>query len=181
MITIVSGIPHSGTSMMMQMLKAGGLELLVDNTGGCFEFEKVRQLRRDKTWIDQAEGKVLKVITQLLPDLPADRKYKVILMNRDYDEVLASQSAMLKRRGESGAITQAEELKGAFEKHRQQMRAWLKQRTCFEVLEAHYAEAVKNPRAQAEAIVKFLGVPLDIDAMAQSVSRELYRQVGNNT
>lgn len=185
MITIVSGIPRSGTSMMMQMLKAGGLELLVDNERkadednprGYFEFEKVKQLRRDKTWIDQAEGKVLKVITQLLPDLPADRKYKVILMNRDIDEVLASQSAMLKRRGESGGIAQVEELKSVFEKHSIQMRLWLKQRPCFQVLEVQYAEAVKNPRTKAEAIAKFLGVPLNIDAMAQSASRKLYRHV----
>jgi hypothetical protein len=184
-ITIVSGIPRSGTSMMMQMLKAGGLELLVDNERkadddnprGYFEFEKVKQLRHDKTWINQAEGKVIKVITQLLPDLPADRKYKVILMNRDIDEVLASQSEMLKRRGESGAIAQIEELRGAFEKHSAQMGVWLKQRACFDVLEVQYAEAVENPRAQAEAIVKFLGVPLDINAMIQSVSRKLYRHV----
>ena len=188
MITIVSGIPRSGTSMMMQMLKAGGLEPLVDNERkadddnprGYFEFEKVKQLRRDTTWIDQAEGKVLKVITQLLPDLPADRKYKVILMNRDLDEVLASQSEMLKRRGESGAIAQIEELRGAFEKHVVQMRLWLKQRPCFEVLEIHYAEAVKDPRTQAEAIAKFLGRPLNIDAMVQSVSRKLYRHVKGN-
>jgi hypothetical protein len=185
MITIVSGIPRSGTSMMMQMLKAGGLELLIDderkadddNPRGYFEFEKVKQLRHDKTWIAQAEGKVIKVITQLLSDLPADRKYKVILMNRDIDEVLASQSEMLKRHGESGVIAQIEELKGAFEKHSAQMAVWLKQRPCFEVLEVHYAEAVKNTRAQAEGIAKFLGVSMDIDAMTQSVSRKLYRQV----
>jgi hypothetical protein len=185
MITIVSGIPRSGTSMMMQMLQAGGLELLVDNERkadddnprGYFEFEKVKQLRRDKSWIGQAEGKVVKVITQLLPDLPSDRKYKVILMNRDIDEVLASQSEMLKRRGESGAIAQIEELKGAFEKHSTQMGIWLRQRECFDVLEVRYADAVTNPRAQAEAVVKFLGMSLDIDAMVQSVSRKLYRHV----
>jgi hypothetical protein len=189
MITIVSGIPRSGTSMMMQMLKAGGLELLVDNERkadddnprGYFEFEKVKQLRHDKSWIEQAEGKAVKVITQLLSDLPPDRKYKVILMNRDIDEVLASQSEMLKRRGESGAIAQIEELRGAFEKHRTQMGIWLRQRACFEVLEVHYAEAVKNSRAQAEAIAKFLGVPLDIDAMVESVSRKLYRHVKTST
>ena len=180
MITIVSGIPHSGISMMMQMLQAGGLELLVDNPG-CFDFEKVQKLRHDKTWIDQADNKVVKVITQFLPDLPADRKYKVILMNRDFDEVLASQSKALKRRGESGVITQAAELKGNFEKYLLQMRAWLKQRSCFEVLEVDYAKAVKNPREQAEAIAKFLGVRLDIAAMVQSVSRKLYRQVRNDT
>jgi hypothetical protein len=185
MITIVSGIPRSGTSMMMQMLKAGGLEPLVDNQRkadddnprGYFEFEKVKQLRRDKTWLDQAEGKAVKVITQLLADLPPDRKYKVILMNRDIDEVLASQSEMLKRRGESGAIAQIEELRGAFEKHSAQMGIWLKQCAYFDVLEVQYAEAVKNPRAQAEAIAKFLGLPLNVEAMTQSVSRKLYRHV----
>lgn len=185
MITIVSGIPRSGTSMMMQMLKAGGLDPLADhlrkadddNPQGYFELEKVKRLRQDKSWISEAEGKVVKVITQLLPDLPADRKYKVILMNRDLDEVLASQSEMLKRRGESGAIAQVDDLKISFEKHIEQMRTWLKQCRHFEVLEIHYADTVKDPRPQAEAIARFLGVPLDIDAMARSVNRKLYRQV----
>lgn len=166
MITVVSGIPHSGLSMMMQMLQAGGLEWLVEHTGA----GKMERLRHDKTWIDQAENKVITVITPLLSDLPADRKYKVILMHRDFDEVLASQSDMLKRRGESGAITEADELKGAFEKHRMQMRAWLEQRPCFEVLEVNYAEVVTNPKMQAEAIAKFLCMPLNIDAMIRSVS-----------
>ena len=167
MITIVSGIPHSGLSMMMQMLQAGGLELLVDTPGAGFDFEKVQGLRRDKTWIGQAENKVVKVITQFLPDLPADRKYKVILMIRDYDDVLVSQSNELKQRGESGVITQAADLKGNFEKHLVQMRAWLKQRECFEVLEVGYAKVLKSPRKQAEAIAKFLDAPLNIEAMVR--------------
>ncbi len=165
MITVVSGIPHSGLSMMMQMLQVGGLELLVDESWDGFE------PRRDKTWIDQAEGKAVQVIIQRLPDLLADRKYKVILMNRDFDEVLAEQSEMLKARGESGVITEAGELKGYFEKHRLQMRAWLRQRPYFEVLDVDYAKAVKSPRKQAEAIAKFLGVPLDVDAMVRSVGK----------
>lgn len=170
MITIVSGIPHSGISMMMQMLQAGGLELLVDSPAG-YDFEKVQKLRHDKTWVDQADNKVVKVIMQFLPDLPADRKYKVILMNRDFDEVLASQSEALKQRGESGVITQAEELRGNFEKHALQMRAWLKQRSHLEVLDVDYAKAVKNSRKQAETIAKFLGVPLNVEAMVQSVKK----------
>ena len=172
MITVVSGIAHSGLSTMMRMLQAGGLELLVDPSGAVFDFEKVQRLRRDKSWIGQAENKVVKVITQFLPDLPADRKYKVVLMIRDYDEVLISQSNELKRRGESGVITQAADLKGNFEKHLLQMRAWLEQRSCFEVLEVDYAQVLKNPRPQAEAIAKFLGAPLDVEAMVRSMNQK---------
>lgn len=165
MITVVSGIPHSGLSMMMQMLQAGGLEVLVDKSWDGFE------PGRGKTWIDQAEGKAVQVIIQRLPDLPADRNYKVILMNRDFDEVLAEQSEILKARGESGVITQAGELKGYFEKHRLQMRAWLKQRPHFEILEVDYAKAVKSPRKQAKIIAKFLDAPLDVEAMVRCVNR----------
>src|SRR5687768_1736541 len=107
-ITVVSGLPRSGTSMMMKMLEAGGLEPVVDhvrkpdedNPKGYYEFERVKALENDREWLPEAKGKFVKVISMLLRHLPADHRFKVIFMQRNMPEVLASQKKMLVRRGE---------------------------------------------------------------------------------
>src|SRR5579872_1312474 len=106
-VTIVSGLPRSGTSMMLRMLAAGGLPILTDgvrtpdedNPHGYLEWEGVKSLARDASWVASARGKGVKVIYYWLRDLPRDCRYRVIFMRRDLDEVLASQAAMLERRG----------------------------------------------------------------------------------
>lgn len=108
-VVIVSGLPRSGTSMMMSMLKAGGMELLVDsqrkadddNPKGYYELEKVKNLRHDNSWLNEASHKAVKVISILLYQLPEDIRYKIIFIKRNLDEVLASQQLMLERRGNS--------------------------------------------------------------------------------
>jgi hypothetical protein len=185
MITIVSGLPRSGTSMMMQMLNAGGLPALADgfrtadedNPQGYFEFEKVKQLKSDATWLAQAEGKAVKVVTQLLVDLPADRRYKVLFMHRNLDEILASQSQMLGRRGQPGANIPPDKMKGVFERHLEQVTAWLAKQPCFDVLPVQYAEVVRQPLDHAKAVAAFLNRPMDVEKMAASVSAKLYRHV----
>ena len=117
-VTVVSGLPRSGTSLMMQMLAAGGVELLIDqirradadNPRGYFELEAVKRTRQDASWLDDAAGKAVKVIHLLLRDLPDDREYRVVMMSRDLDEVLASQQAMLARSGKKGANLPPERL-----------------------------------------------------------------------
>jgi hypothetical protein len=185
MIIIVSGLPRSGTSMMMQMLNAGGVPTLADgsrkadedNPQGYFEFEKVKQLKSDTSWLAQAEGKAVKVITQLLADLPTDRQYKVLFMRRDLDEILASQIQMLRRRSQPGADIPPEKMKGVFEKHLEQVTAWLSRQPGFDVLPVQYAEVVRRPFEQAKAVAAFLNRPMDVEKMAASVSAKLYRNV----
>ena len=171
--------------MMMQMLNAGGLPTLADgsrkadedNPQGYFEFEKVKQLKSDATWLAQAEGKAVKVITQLLVDLPADRRYKVLFMRRDLDEILASQGQMLRRRGQPGADIPPDKMKSVFEKHLEQVTAWLSKQPGFDVLPVQYAEVVRRPLDQAKAVAAFLNRPMDVEKMAASVSAKLYRHV----
>ena len=108
MIVVVSGLPRSGTSLMMQMLQAGGMPLLIDdlrpadtdNPNGYWEYEPVKRLQQDNSWIPQAEGKAVKVVSALLQYLPPQHTYKIIFMQRPMQEVLASQTVMLERRGE---------------------------------------------------------------------------------
>src|SRR5262245_3326165 len=111
LITIVSGLPRSGTSLMMQIIKAGGLPALTDevraededNPRGYLEFERVKKLRQDQAWLNDARGKAVKMVHLLLYDLPQDRQYQVVFMRRDLREVLASQKRMLVRQQKAGA------------------------------------------------------------------------------
>ena len=187
MITIVSGLPRSGTSMMMQMLRAGGMPLLADeqrkadddNPLGYFEFERVKKLKTDASWLDQAEGKAVKVITQLLPDLPPGRDYYTIFMLRDLDEVLRSQREMLVRRGQSGAALSDDKMKDIFSKHLERTQSWLSAQPNFKVLSVRYAEVIRQPLDQARNVAAFLGGSLDADKMAAAVNAQLYRNVHN--
>ena len=183
-IVIVSGLPRSGTSMMMQMLAAGGLPVLADgvrvadedNPRGYFEFEQVKQTKRDPSWLDQAPGKVVKMVHVLLHDLPTDRPYRVILMRRKMGEVLKSQEAMLARSGKDGAALPPDKIASIFEKQMVKVIATMQELECFSLLEVWHDKVLDQPLAQAEAISEFLGGALDANAMASVVDPQLYRQ-----
>ena len=182
-VLVVSGLPRSGTSMAMQMIHAGGVEALTDqerqadadNPRGYFEYERVKALRNDKTWLDEAQGKVVKIIHMLLLELPTDRPYKVVFMERELGEVLASQSKMLERLGRSGAALAPARLRAVYEAQLKQVHAHLAAHACFEVLRVPYADAVAQPAAQAARIQAFLGGGLTLDAMVAAVDPSLQR------
>ncbi len=185
-ITIVSGLPRSGTSMMMKMLEAGGIEILTDNLRtadednpkGYYEFEAVKQLEEDQEWLPDAQGKVVKIISQLLQPLPQDYKYKVIFMRRKMEEILASQKQMLIRRGEPTDAVGDETIAGLFQKHLSRVEAWLAEQSNFEVLYVHYSEALGKPAEIAEQINEFLGGFLEVEQMKSVVDTSLHRQRG---
>ena len=182
-IVIVSGLPRSGTSLMMQMLVAGGIPALTDsqraadddNPRGYLEFERVKQLKTDKAWLDHAHGKVVKIIHLLLMDLPSDREYRVIFMRRDLNEVVRSQSKMLERSGRKGAALPPEKLMDIFRSQVNAVKAWLAAKPNFRLLEVNYAAVVADPAREAAAINAFLGGSLDELAMVRSVDPSLYR------
>jgi hypothetical protein len=183
-VTIVSGLPRSGTSLMMQMLQAGGMKLLTDerraadqnNPRGYFEYEAVKRSGADVSWLELAGGRVVKVIHLLLRHLSADRPYRVIFMMRDMQEVIASQRAMLKARGRSGARIPDDKLSAVFEQQLVEVRQWLAERPNFRVLYVNYCDVLGDPCAAAQTIALFLGGRLDVSAMAGVVDRTLYRQ-----
>lgn len=183
-ITIVSGLPRSGTSMMMQMLEAGGMAILTDslreadfdNPKGYYEFERVKQLPKgDHVWLEQAQGKAVKVITALLEHLPPDHHYKVIFMRRRMAEILASQRQMLVRRGEDPDKADDEELARLFEKHLQKVEGWLVAQPHVDVLDVDYNAVLADPIPHVRRINAFLGGFLDEEAMVAAVDAELYR------
>jgi sulfotransferase family protein len=183
-IVIVSGLPRSGTSMMMKMLEAGGVPIMtdsirtadVDNPKGYYEYERVKELEKetDKSYIRDGRGKALKVISFLLKELPDDNFYRIVFMRRDLGEVISSQNKMLDRRGES-SIDDDEMMAEAYRNHLAAVRILARKRSNFEILEVRYDAAVKQPKDAARAVNQFLGGTLDEAAMVAAVDAELYR------
>ena len=183
MITIVSGLPRSGTSLMMQMLVAGGMTPLsdgervadVDNPRGYLEWERIKTLPQDPGCIAESEGKVVKVISRLLLSLPASYEYRVIFMQRPLPEVLASQDEMMRRRGTYKEAANPAAMAAAFEKHLREVYAWLDGKSYVKCIFVSYHDALKQPELISRKIGEFLGIPLNAEAMKQQVDASLYR------
>jgi len=184
-IYIVSGLPRSGTSMMMKMLESGGLEILTDNIRtadesnqkGYYEFEQVKKLKEgDFDWLAKAQGKVVKVISALLEYLPNQYQYKIIFMHRNMDEVLASQRQMMVRDGKPDDKVPDEKLAELYENHLKKTESWLEQQPNMSVLNAIYNQILHNPEAAINQIDQFLGGNLNTKQMLQVVDRNLYRE-----
>jgi len=183
MITIVSGLPRSGTSLMMQMLVAGGMTALsdgerradTDNPRGYLEWERIKQLPNDPACISEGEGKVLKVISRLLLSLPAGHEYRIIFMQRPLPEVLASQDEMLRRRGTYKEGADPAPISAAFDKHLREVFAWLEGKPYVKTLRVAYHDVLSGPREIGAQLAEFLGIPLDVAAMTRQVDASLYR------
>lgn len=183
-VVVVSGLPRSGTSMMMKALEAGGLAPVTDqqrtadedNPKGYYELERVKQMDKgDTTWLADAQGKVVKVISALLEHLPAGYQYKVVFMRRNMDEILASQKKMLERRGEPTDRVSDEDLTRLFNKHLQKVETWLRAQPNFAVLYVDYNAMLADPEPFVRQINQFLGGNLDEGKMATVVDPNLYR------
>ncbi len=183
-ITVVSGLPRSGTSMMMKMLEAGGIPPITDelreadedNPKGYYEFERVKQMDQGDTgWVVGSRGKVIKVISALLKHLPPGEQYRVVFVRRNMPEILASQRKMLIRRGEDPDKMDDAQMAMLFEKHLKQIDEWLKAQPNFRVLYVHYSDVLADPRPQIATINEFLGGNLNTQAMAEAVDPGLYR------
>jgi len=183
-ITIVSGLPRSGTSMMMQMLAAGGLPVLADerrgadsdNPRGYYEFEAVKSLARDASWLANARGRAVKIVSALLVHLPDGFDYRVIFMRRPMPQILASQNAMLDRLGHSGPRSEDSRLADLFARHLEEVDAMLARRPAIARIDVDYVAVIDAPLRVADAVSAFLGGTLDPARMAAAVAPELRRQ-----
>ncbi|MCK5863460.1 MAG: sulfotransferase family protein [Candidatus Hydrogenedentes bacterium] len=194
-IVIVSGLPRSGTSMMMRMLEAGGIPPFTDtlrqadpdNPRGYYEYEPVKRLDQDASWMGSAAGHALKVISSLLKYLPPHHNYSVIFVNRAVEEILASQQAMLHRRVKQGEIDpttitpqrldqENEVLFQTYTRHVQQTHHWLMAQKNINTLIVEHRGTLENPITTAQQINSFLVEELDTTAMANAVEKQLYRQ-----
>ena len=182
-IVVVSGLPRSGTSMMMKMIAEGGIAVVedgirekdIDNPNGYFEFEIVKKLPEgDFTWLENANGKVVKVISYLLQYLPSQYSYKVLFMEREITEVLASQQKMLDNRNESNPV-EDEKIKQDFQGHLKDIKAWLIRQPNIETLYINFNNLMADPKPYCDKIVEFLNMPLDADRMLDVPNKNLYR------
>jgi len=189
-IVVVSGLPRSGTSMMMRMLEAGGLAILadgersadIDNPKGYFELERIKHLEHetDKSYLRAARGKAVKVISFLIKELPDENDYRVLFMRRDLDEVLTSQQKMIDRLARPDADAGADAMKEAFRNDIARVRVLGRSRPNFELIEIRYQDAVADPAAASRAVNEFLGGQLDEAAMRAAVEESLYRNRGSS-
>lgn len=183
-VIIVSGLPRSGTSMMMRMLEAGGVPVLVDNLrtadednpNGYYEFEPVKEVREDASWLRDAQGRAVKMVYRLLYDLPAHGSYRVIFMTRKLDEVIASQNTMLQRNGKGSDDLSGEQLADIYRKQLLEARTWLDGRPNFEVQYVDYGDALNDTQRVADELNQFLHGGLNTNAMLEVPNPSLYRQ-----
>ena len=183
-LTIVSGLPRSGTSMAMRMIDQGGIPALIDeirradddNPKGYYEFEPVKQTKKDASWLATAAGKVVKMVYRLLYDLPNTHQYRVVFMKRRLEEVIASQNVMLERRGKAGGSLSDEQLLATFRKEIEKVEQWLREQPNFETLYVMYNEVLEDAGPAVNAINEFLGGNLDTATMRAVVDQSLYRQ-----
>lgn len=182
-IIVVSGLPRSGTSMLMKMLVEGGVPVLTDsirtadedNPNGYFEFEPVKQLVDGKIhWLANADNKAIKIVSALLEYLPPDHHYKILFMDREIKEILASQRKMLSRRSEEPKISDAE-MEAQFHKHLADTKYWLARQPNMDILYVDYNKLMSSPDSYCQAIANFIAVPMDISKMRSVPNDRLYR------
>ena len=183
-ITIVAGLPRSGTSMLMQMLAAGGIAPLTDglrlpdsdNPRGYWEYEPATRLSQDQNWLAEARGKVVKIALPLLSYLPRGENYRIVIIERDPAEVIASQRVMIERLGRVGGSLDDEALAKEYRRQRATIVRWLDARPDVAVLALQYNAVLAGAAATAERIGSFLSVPFDSVAASASVDPSLRRQ-----
>ncbi len=182
-ITIVTGLPRSGTSMMMQMIDRGGIEALIDNLRtadednpkGYYEFEPVKKTKEDASWVPTAMGKVVKLVHLLLLDLPLDQPYRVVFMRRNLDEVIKSQNIMLDRNAKGGGELPADKIIAVFKAQLDKVYRYLAEHDNFKMLEVNYNDMLADPPPIVSKINSFLDGSLDEEAMLAVIDPTLYR------
>jgi len=179
---IVSGIERSGTSMMMQILRAGGLPTSFDdlrkadesNPKGYYELEggKIINKIMDGTFpIDEYKGKFIKITAFGLMYLPQGH-YKVIYMERNLEEVLDSMEKMAKINDED-----REETKESFKKLNEKVKKSIQSREDVDVLFVNYNEILVSPEENIKRVCDFIVLPdTTVKEMIDAVDKRLYRQ-----
>ncbi len=182
-LTIVSGLPRSGTSMMMRMLEAGGIPVMTDhirtpdddNPNGYYELEAVKQTKVDPSWLNGSEGKAVKMVYRLLYDLPMERSYRVLFMVRNLNEVLESQKVMLERKGLAGDGPKNEQLMDLFCSELNAFYDWVGRQNHIRLMKVDYNRMQEEAASELQRVNEFLGGTLDVEAMKSVVDGSLYR------
>ena len=182
-IIVVTGLPRSGTSLMMQILQSIGIRIFTDNQRrpdtsnpkGYFEHELVKTIENDSSWITDAKGKAIKIVSPLLIYLPKDYNYKVIFMNRDFNELILSQEKMLTISAMRNSKNDIENLKHIFDKDINQAKNWTKENPKCKFVEISFAKLIENPKSEITKINEFLEINADLKDAIKIIDKSLYR------
>ncbi|MCA9258259.1 MAG: sulfotransferase family protein [Planctomycetales bacterium] len=187
-IIIVSGMPRSGTSLMMRMLALGGIPVLTDNCRpadsdnphGYFEYEPVKRLQHDASWLPRARGRAVKIVAPLLAYLPEDARRRIIWMERSLDEIMLSQQAMLRRSGQPAPPQElvrkalARQATQILQRLHADSRSSADPRSS--VVAIDFRRVIDDPHETASRLCEYLNFELDVESMATAVDPTLYRQ-----
>lgn len=182
-VLIVSGLPRSGTSLMMQFLDAAGIPILHDalrepdsnNPQGYYEYTPVRRLREDTSWMPQAVGKAVKIVAPLLPFLPNGYTYRIVFMERQLEEVARSQQSMLGRIGKAGGGLDEAEWVTQYGRLLEQVFAHIEAKG-YPLLTIPHRDCVQAPENVAEVLGSFIGTIIEPETLTRVVQPELYRE-----
>lgn len=186
-ITIVTGLPRSGTSMMMRMLEAGGIEVATDNLrtadtdnpNGYYELEVVKNIKDDTSWVENMKGKAFKMVSTLLYHLPEEYDYNLVFMRRHAQEIMDSQHRMLKRLGKNTNPDDDVKFISLFEKHLNHIDEWIASKTNVSNLYVPYNQLLNTPPELLNAIGQHIDKDLNIEAMCNVIDKNLYRNRSN--
>ncbi len=184
---LVSGLPRSGTSLMMQMLDAGGIHPQTDgirvadenNPRGYYEWEAIKKIGQHPEILDAPaiEDKAIKVISMLIPALPKNHQYKIIFMMRPIHQIVASQSKMIDRLGTDGSEIEPDKIAARLERHRSQILQLLENQENFELIDVDYETLLKDTENQIARIIEFIDDQrLDADQMPNAIEHHLHRE-----
>jgi hypothetical protein len=182
-VTIVSGLPRSGTSMMMRMLEMGGMPVLIDhvreadedNPNGYYEFEAVKQTKQDPSWLENSTGKAVKMVYRLLYDLPNQYSYRIIFMRRNLEELLLSQRTMLKRNGSLEQLDDERQIEVLFRRDLKSFDEWVRKQPHMKIIDVDYNRIQHDPSTELTRVCEFLDGAVDLEAMVRVVDSSLYR------
>jgi len=189
LITIVLGFPRSGTSMVMRMLEAGGKKVVTDNIKkadednpkGYYEFERVKKIKEDSSWLEDTKGKVFKMVSMLLYELPKDQNYRVIFMKRNMDEMISSQRKMLERQKPEQSDVDYKKMASLYEKYLRDIKPWLETQENIDVIYISYNDLIANPLENLTNLSRFLDNRLEVDSMLKILDKSLYRNRANSS
>ena len=181
-ITVVSGLPRSGTSMLMKILEKGKITPFIDNIRiadsdnpeGYYEFDPVKKLKDDNSWLFKCKGHSVKIVSPLIENIPLNLNYKVIFIDRDMEEILASQNKMLSNRGE---VTDIDDtiMSSYYESHLVSIKEWLSSQSNIDILYISYNATIENPEKTVKQISNFLNIQEGLEQMTNVVMPNLYR------
>ena len=182
-IIVVTGLPRSGTSLMMQILQSMGIEIFTDNKRlpnesnpkGYFEHELVKMIEYDTSWVKEVEGKAIKIVSPLLAYLPNNHSYKIIFMDRVLDEIVQSQEKMLSVNNVPNPQIKPGVIKQIFIKDLKQAWSSIRELSHSESLEISHSKLLKKPDSELKKIKRFLNINVDLKNAINVIDEKLYR------